>query len=472
MKKVTKMIVMVVAALTVVSCNDNKPLGEQPSQLLLQGTALPLTRYEIEGGFEYGDIVGVYVVKHTAGTPNDLLSSGNYVDNQKFISANKDIESTYLFKPEVGEEVYWNSKDIFDIYSYFPYFEGIDPLKGVSYSVNTDQSQVNNYYKSDFLWSKVTNVEPKISPIQVDYKHLFSEVNISLYAGDGYSRQDLDDIVTGLKIKDVIVDASINISSGEVVPGTQRNTITAYRNEDLDVNYRAIVIPQEISSSKTFIEIQVGKKTYPVALDIKLVSGKMYRIELTINKDFSNTEMRLDGITWWDYEDGYRQEVTVINPIHSNIKRYCAVKFGSDFLPPVCFDGATIGSFECDPGKGSDYFDYAHNVNKRAEITNGMEMNVRFKNIEKYENDKYGVYAYADWNNDGDFLDANELVGVQEVVTGAQYSVQNLKYSLNIPANAVSPTTMRIYSAFAHITPISAGCGRVEGTVYDVPVYF
>lgn len=464
-------IAIVLMALVVASCSHYKDVNRTISQLMLCGNSTPLTRYSGSGGFDEGDAVGVYVVKQGVNADNNLSNSGNHADNKKFINENVPSLGMVL-RPNPGDEVYWSDSHLFDIYSYYPYIESISSVNSVPFSVGTTQSVAENYFGSDFLWGKVLDIIPTSSPVQVDYKHLLSEINIHILPGEGYTLPDLKNILTGIDLKNAITDATINLSSGVVSAGTQQNTITTYKKISNEIVFGAIIVPQSITTSNPFVEIKVGDKAYPLSFDMEAVSGKSYKIRITVDKGFNSSEVTLNGITSWDFVEGPSLEVPIINPIHKNIKNYCSVGFESSGSADVCLDGATIGDFICDPGRGSDYFDYAHNPDKRANITNDMDVEVRFKTLTSSNSNRYSTAMYVDWNNDGDFVDQGEFVGFKEVIPGGINSVQKLNYTISIPNDAVSPTTMRIMPVNIAKDPSYNGCDIASGTVYDIPVYF
>lgn len=471
MKKVTKIVAMVLTTIATVSCSDTKTNVEQPPmQLTLQG--MPMSRYDGDY-FDLGDAVGVYVVKRTTVGSNELLSNGNYTDNTKFIYKQIKIgnSSTTYFLPEEGKEVFWALSDRFNIYSYYPYMENItDPLTDIQVTANTDQTDNIKFALSDFLVAKSVNVTPTIDPVEIQYKHLCSQILVRVIPGDGYTSDDVRDLTTGVVLKNIVLNAKVNIAAGTIVTGTELGSINMYRygnGSSEGVRFGAIFPPQQISNNNTFIELNIAGKVVPFKTNMIIESGKSYEILLIVDKDVSKAKLVFRSLVNWDSVNGFTETIKVINPIHENIKRYCKVVFIRDYLPFACLDGATIGAFTCEPGGSYDYFDYAHRLNKGADITDGMEMEVRLKSIDLAANSD-NVCVHVDWNNDGDFIDANESIGLKNVIQGEVDNIQKLIYTLTIPSGAKSPTTMRISGWSEH----GVGCGKFAATVYDVPIYF
>lgn len=470
MSKRTKIVAIVLMVAAIVSCSKNKQPVDYDPQLLLQAYTLPLTRYSGDAGFDTGDVVGVYVVKRNA-TNNDLSVSGNYVDNQRFINEYS-VSQGNILKPEVGKEVYLVEGDIYDIYSYYPYTANLTTVTQIPFSVRVNQSSEANLLGSDFLWAKTVNVTHKVAPVQVQYKHLFSQLIVSLVAGEGYTNEEISKFLTGIEFKDVLTDAKINISEGKSVAGIQTNTVIPNRESAGSNSFRAIIIPQVVTDSKPLVDIEIGGKHYPVSLNLDFKPGRSYRMSVNVSREYAKTVVTLNGVVSWDTETLPDGDISVEKPVNSNIKKYCDITFstadGSAYL-----DGATVGSFECESGAETSYFDYAHNSAIVASVTNWMDVLVKLKNIDLPLETKYAVCVHVDWNNDGDFEDEKELVDRQVTFTGQVNYVQTLSFPLDIPTGAVSPTTLRIVGGLESGTSINHGCGNANmGTVYDVAIAF
>lgn len=469
MKKVTKIVAIALMAVAFVSCNKNKQVEEYDPQLFLQAYTLPLTRYSGGAGFDAGDVVGVYVVKQNAANDKGLSVNGNYVDNKKFINEN-DATLGYVLKPEAGKEVYLVEGNNYDIYSYFPYLNNVTTVTELPFSVKADQSALANFLGSDFLWAKAAGVKYKPSPVKVEYKHLFSQLIVSLVAGEGYTDENLNKLLTGVTVKNIVTDAKINIAEGKAVVGSQLNTVVPNK-ETAGVNmFRVIIPPQVVTDAKAIIDIEMGGKHYPVSLNLDFKSGRSYRMNINVDKDFAKTVITLNGVVSWETEDLPDQDITVENP--SNIKKYCDITLtdggGSAYL-----DGATIGTFECESGATTSYFDYAHNSGETVAVTDWMDVFVKIKNINLSVQTKYNIYVFVDWNNDGDFQDEKEVLEAQQALAGTENKVQTLPFTLEIPVGAVSPTTLRIIGGLDGEVNITNGCGSTHtGTVYDVAIEF
>lgn len=164
--------------------------------------------------------------------------------------------------------------------------------------------------------------------------------------------------------------------------------------------------------------------------------------------------------------------VTEVAP-PSNLKDYCEPFFPPSFAPYARLAGATIGSVTLPETYGHDFLDLAHEGTNKVTLSDGINIVVKFANINSGAADDYGIGVYIDWNKDGKFSGA-EKIGEKTIQAGDNEAEQDVTIALGtIPADAVLPTTMRIVSGYTgegNIIP-KDGCGEFEsGSVIDVEV--
>lgn len=157
----------------------------------------------------------------------------------------------------------------------------------------------------------------------------------------------------------------------------------------------------------------------------------------------------------------------------SNLRDYCQPEFPPSFAPYARFAGATIGSVTLPETFGHDYLDLAHEGTNKVTLADGINIVVKFANINSGADDDYGIGVYIDWNKDGTFGGA-ENIGTKAIKAGENEAEQDVTITLGtIPTDAIFPTTMRIVSGYTgegNAIP-NDGCGYLEsGSVYDVEV--
>lgn len=157
----------------------------------------------------------------------------------------------------------------------------------------------------------------------------------------------------------------------------------------------------------------------------------------------------------------------------SDLRDYCEPFFPGSFPAYARLAGATIGSVTLPEAYGHDYLNLAHEGTSKVTLSDGINVVIKFANINSGADDEYGIGVYVDWNKDGKFGGA-EKIGTKSIIAGANEAEQDVSIALGtIPTDAVFPTTMRIVSGYTgegNIIP-NDGCGEYEsGSVYDVEV--
>lgn len=274
-----------------------------------------------DSGFADKDEIGVYIVDYSEGQPGKLLSSGNRADNVKHTFD----ETAYKWTP--AHEIYWkDTETAVDIYGYYPYCS-IEEVNNLNFEVSKDQSKIahdgelGGYEKSDFLWGKVENVAPTDRVISISFNHKMAGIRVSLLEGTGFAdgewaAADKDVLIMGTKR-----NATIDMATGTVAPigeASAAGIVPVEYNGD----YRAVVIPQEISAGAEIIRITVEGTSYKYSRSeaIEFISGKQHNFTITVNKKSGGDyEFILSGesITAWENDsvshDATAKEYIIIN---------------------------------------------------------------------------------------------------------------------------------------------------------------
>lgn len=260
--------------------------------------------------FESGDTVGIYVVNYDGTTAGTLTSAENYVNNACF---------TLTTDWSSDEKLYWKDESTkADFYAYYPYGNPTD-ISAYPFSVKTDQSIEADYWASDFLWGKRSGVTPTKDAVAITTEHLFSNALVYIKAGEGYTAEELAAANIEVKIGNVKSDAAINLATGVA---TAMGSATEIIPWNTGACYRAMIVPQTISSDTNLISIIIDGQEYTYATDITFVAGTQHKIEVTISAPINRLAVDF-SIKEWNVDDNiYQGEVFVPTRNDDNCKIY------------------------------------------------------------------------------------------------------------------------------------------------------
>lgn len=281
--------------------------------LSIQGFSETQTRTN-ESGFEDGDQVGIYVVDNVNGSAGTLSTTGNHANNVKFTYTS----TGNIWSPVVGSEIYWNdSKTKIDIYSYYPYSSSVSSVTTYPFSVNSDQSNSVNYYKSDFLWAKASNVTSQTSPVNLFFGHKLSKVVLTTTVGDGFTTEEYNSTTKSMQLLGTKLSSTINLSTGVATATGSTGTITPLNSGN---TYSAIVVPQSLDPETTFIKMTVNGVEYSYALNITFEANKQYNISVKVSKN--RIDAVINGITAWDVDPTTYNPEKIVYPMKGLIAWY------------------------------------------------------------------------------------------------------------------------------------------------------
>lgn len=272
-----------------VSCqmdeNFDAPDQEQiPISLAGDINQLAVTRAS-DNGFASGDGVGIWAVNYDEDTPGTLALKDNQATNVRFT-----FDGSSTWTPDY--DIYYKDKSTkVDIYGYYPYSSAISSIEAWPFEVQEDQSTASahgvmgGYEASDFLWAKRVSVTPTASAIQLLFQHKMSCVVVTLEEGDGFEDGEFEALSQSVLINNVKRNATINLATGEVtatgaVPA--RSTVPAA----YESGFRAIVVPQTVSSASSLFSITLGGTayTYSEGTAFTYVAGKQHNFDVTVDK--------------------------------------------------------------------------------------------------------------------------------------------------------------------------------------------
>ena len=271
-----------------VSCLNKEswdmPENEQVPISLLGDIQQQLVTRASDLGFAAGDHVGIWAVNYDEDTPGTLELKGNQATNVRFTFDGTAWASDY--------DIYYKDKNTkVDLYGIYPYSSAISSIDAWPFEVQEDQSAVSahgamgGYEASDFLWAKREAVQPTPNAVQLLFQHKMSCVVVTLEKGTGFADGEFEALGQSVLINNVKRNATINLATG-VVTATgavpSRSTVPAvYEN-----GFRAIVVPQTVSSANSLFTITLGgiSYTYSEGAAFTYIAGKQHNFTVTVDK--------------------------------------------------------------------------------------------------------------------------------------------------------------------------------------------
>lgn len=291
-----------------------------PVQIRNEIQHIATTRVNDEG-FCDGDAVGLYVVNYSGDTPGTLFVEGNQADNVKYTYTEVEMKWT----PEY--DVYYHDKvNPVDIIGYYPY-SSPESVDAYYFEVARDQStdaangQLGGYEASDFLWGKAEKIKPTSTAVTISFHHRMAGVLVELTEGTGFSDGEWNSIEKAVLITNTKRNATINLSTGEVVATGDIPTTGTVPHKS-EGSFRAIVVPQSVTPSAALFNITVNGTSYIFRKGEEFTyhSGKLHKFTIEVSKKSqSGLEFKLLGesITVWESEnithDGAAREYVVID---------------------------------------------------------------------------------------------------------------------------------------------------------------
>ena len=298
---------------TLASCSDEWGDAENASnemdRISLSGEIEQVSVSRVnDNGFCNGDVMGVYIVDYEGNEPGALKNNGNRGDNVRHTFD----ESAYKWSS--AYDLYWKDKTThIDVYGYYPFGSPAD-VTAYEFEVQKNQNKeaesgtMGGYEASDFLWGKASNIAPTSNVIPLPLKHRMSSVKITLVEGEGFGDGEWSGLEKSVLVKNVKRNAIINLAKGEVVAtGSVATTgIIPYEKDDY---FRAIVVPQTVSSDAVLFSLTVGGVPYTFKKDdaFTYMSGKMHNFSIKVDKkevtgDYTFTLLG-ESIVAWENDD-------------------------------------------------------------------------------------------------------------------------------------------------------------------------
>lgn len=259
--------------------------------------------------FDNGDSVGIYVVNYNGTTAGTLMAEGNQADNAKFTYNDGNWESE--------NTIYWKDKSTAtDFYAYYPYSASVN-ISAQPFAVKADQSSEANFWASDFLWGKNTNVAPTSGAVAIQTKHSLSRMVVNIKPGSGFTTSAWNAATKSVKICSAKTSANINLSTGVATATGDAGEIIPWKTSA--TSFKAMMVPQTVAADSKFIVINVDGTDYVYRTGFTFKANTQHTFSVTINKGAGKVSV---AIAEWDIDsniyEGNASEEEKAAPIPNN----------------------------------------------------------------------------------------------------------------------------------------------------------
>lgn len=286
--------------------------------------------------FESGDEIGLFAT--ISGTSIDVE---RYIDNLKLVCQGGEnlIPEEDVFYPEGGVSL--------DFTAYYPYQANALQSLGTTLqiAVDEDQSEHENYSKSDFLVAAVNGVEGSTDPVTLKFEHALSKLKIELLLeGDG----SVEDMLNGNPVIvacGLYTQAEYDFKDGTLKNLSASGDVVAYgewKEESGKLTGKElIVIPQQVDAGAQFIAVELDGRIYTCPLSsFTLEKNTQRTIQITMNPVSDDVLTGMVGsIEPWDSADDV-EETT--GSVESNAVHVSTLSFASSNIYRVYLNGQPV----------------------------------------------------------------------------------------------------------------------------------
>ena len=170
------------------------------------------------------------------------------------------------------------------------------------HSVKTEQLKEADYQESDLVYAINRNMVPSSDPVNLEFKHLLSQVEVALVAGKGLTVEELSNSSLTTKPTVELLDVKTKVEfrpskEAEMDTYAKREQMLSNASEVANITMSAVatddiskptcgaavVVPQTVNGN--FIRISyLGCQTYVKVNNLRLKSGFRYRFNVTVDR--------------------------------------------------------------------------------------------------------------------------------------------------------------------------------------------
>ena len=151
-----------------------------------------------------------------------------------------------------------------DICAYYP---STITSSSTEFSVQTDQTTLDNYRSSDLMHAtKLTN-KAKGSTHNLTFNHAMAQIIVNIVPGDGLAAADITSNVSAVKIKSTVPTATLTITAGDI-NATNKAAVEA---ADISIlgsgaSNVGLIVPQSVAGGSDFIAVTYNGNTHTYSL--------------------------------------------------------------------------------------------------------------------------------------------------------------------------------------------------------------
>ena len=159
--------------------------------------------------------------------------------------------------------------------------------------MQTDQSTAEGYTKSDFLWATVKDVTASNNAVKMQFNHKLSCVNVELVKGESYNGDIPQN--TEVYIYNTVTSALISLSTGDACKDSYASASTIRCFQESATKYKAVVVPQNLSTRRPIVEVVIGNVSYLMEGTISYKPGMRHTITVTLEQDPEQIKINVGG---------------------------------------------------------------------------------------------------------------------------------------------------------------------------------
>lgn len=192
----------------------------------------------------------------------------------------------------VSDAIYYPPAPLISFYAISPAMSNIDSnIKSTGLTIQTDQSTIENYIKSDYLL--YYQGSPISNPINIGFKHICAKIVVNILLEPGL---DIMKNIFTTKMKDISLTGVWSNRDGfKVKEGSSKSDITFGGGSS---STTAVIIPQTINSGAELFEFSYNSDVYKfnATETFNFVGGRTYTFNITIkNGEISSESVTVSG---------------------------------------------------------------------------------------------------------------------------------------------------------------------------------